>query len=433
MNTRLAAIYSIIDVIEKNRDLQSSIKKHNAKLNVNESCAFLVSGVLKNKFLLDFLIYKILSKPLKTLDYKVRSVLRLAYFELEFTDNPDFAVVNSYVELIKKLNPKASGLVNAGLRKYQRERDAVEIPSKADSADLSVKYSHPKWMIDNWLKEYGENATVEILKYNNSAAKLTLRLNLLKINMEQFLKMLDNSGIEYIKSKVPDCINVVFKGSPTLIPGYKEGYWVIQGESSALVAHVLNPKENEDILDVCAAPGGKSTHIASLCLDKARITALDVSKNRIEKINDNIKRLNLSSIKTLVADACSVSFDKCFDKILIDAPCSNTGVLNKRADARWNRKQEDVLELSKIQSSILNNISKYLKVGGSLVYSTCSIEYVENQGLIDNFLSLNKNFQLQPLQEFVPFDIPNNGGCLQVLPFKHEMDGFYIAKLTRIY
>lgn len=433
MNTRTNALKALIDIVESDKQPSDVFNSYNTDF-FGEFYA-LVSGTIKRKLTLDYIIENISGRKIKNIEAQIRNILRLAIYEIEYLKTPEYAVLDSYVETAKKKGKKQAGFVNAVLRKYLREKDIIQYPDekKNPSLALSIKYSHPQWLVKRWIKNYGFGEAEKICEFNNLVPELTLRVNTLKISKKKLKELFDENKIEFSESLIcTECLNIAHQGKITDLAGYKEGYWSIQGIPSVFASIALSPNENENVLDVCAAPGGKTTHIASLMHNKGHITALDSSTKRIEKIKENCKRLDVSCVDTICEDATKFSPQGIlFDRILIDAPCSNTGVLGKRFDARYKKTEKDIKNLTKIQYTILSNVSNYLKKGGVLVYSTCSIEPEENVLLIKRFLSENKNFKFDEILPYLPWKSNRDEGFIQILPSGHNLEGFFIARIKR--
>ncbi len=432
MNTRTYAIKALTEILEKDRQASEVMNSYNIEF-IGEFHA-LVSGTIKRKLTLDYIIENISDRKIKNIEVQIRNILRLALYEIEYLKTPHYAVLDSYVETAKKKGKKQSGFVNAVLRKYLREKDSIQYPdiNKNPALALSIKYSHPQWLVKKWIKNYGLAETEKICEYNNLIPELTLRINTLKITKEKLKELFGKNKIEFSENKLcTECLNIAHQGKITELAGYNEGYWSIQGIPSVFASIVLSPKENDRILDVCAAPGGKTAHIASLINNKGSITAMDSSLKRIEKIKENCKRLGISCVKKIFANAVEFSSDTEYDRILIDAPCSNTGVFGKRFDARYKKTEKDIKNLAEIQYSILLNVSKYLKKGGVLVYSTCSIEPEENELLIKRFIKENKNYNFDEIMPYLPLKSEKDDGFIQILPSKHNIEGFFIARIKR--
>jgi len=414
MEVRQAALECLVKILEHNNSYEETLEYYANRVENPPDLTNTVAGAIKRKLSLDYYIERISTKKVKKLSPAVRNILRLGIFELEYLKRPDFAVVNSYVDICNKKDKKSSGFVNAVLRNFTRKREEISIPPE----NLSIKYSHPQWMIEKWKKNYGKDVTEKILEYNNTPPKTVLRINRLKTDKQHLMKLFTENNTAFKESGLcEDCLIMETGGSIKAIPGFEEGLWAVQGETSAMVATILSPQKNERILDLCAAPGAKTTHIASIMGNTGQITAVDVSHARLEKISQNLKRLGIKNVQTIEGDASTIKLKKDYDRILADVPCSNTGVLGKRPDARWNRKPEDIAGLADLQLKILNNAAEMLKPGGVLVYSTCSIEPEENTEVIEKFLNSNKGFTL--------------GSSRLFLQSEYETDGFFIAQLHK--
>lgn len=432
MDVRQAAVESAIKILDKKILFDDALKPYENKVFSKAELHSLVAGTIKLKLRLDFVIEKITNRKLKDISFQVKNILRLAIYELEQTQNPEYAVINSYVELTKKYNPKASGFTNGALRAYLRKKNDIEFPSlkKNPAKAISIIYSHPEWMVKNWIKNYGQDKTIQICEFNNKSPKLTIRPNYIKISKQELIEFFELNNIKHaLDTTVSECIELLEYGDIRNIAGFKEGLWLVQGESSILTGKILDPQPGENILDLCSAPGGKTAHIAALMQNKGRITAVDISETRLKKVNENCTRLGINIVKTVAADATTFFSDEKFDRILIDAPCSNTGVLAKRADARWNRRPEDVIALSEIQKKILDNAVNLLKKGGCIVYSTCSIEPEENTMVTDQFVTKNKAFCYEDITKYLPWK-STTIGYTQITQSIHGIDGFYIAKIV---
>lgn len=426
MDAREAALKALIE-ISYNKEFEKVFDLYGSKATYKADFGHLVNGVIRNITYLDYFIEKISQRKPKFLQNEIRNILRLGLFELEFTDTPEYAVVNSYVELAKEDNPKSVSLVNAVFRNFLRQKDEIKLPTNFLDY-LATKYSHPKWMIKRWVLHYGKDEIENILRFNNSPYGLWVRVNTLKIKVNDFLAILVKEGIAFEQNIiVPECIKIEHKGSVENLIGYEEGYWMVQGVASSLVSNILGAEDDDVVLDVCAAPGGKTAHTAAMMNNTGRILALDSNKKRLERLEENLVRLGIENTSYIAKDATKVSFNENFDKILVDAPCSNTGIFSKKPDAKWKKTIEDIEELSRLQYEILDNVSKYLKPNGTLVYSTCSIELEENILVVHKFLQNNKDFALDP------FDIPyETEGTLQIIPYEFDMEGFFIARFKRI-
>ena len=396
----------------------------------------LVYGVTTWKLTLDTVIQKYSKIKIKKISPWVINILRMGTYQIVFLDKvPKSAAVNESVNLCKKYNNKSIGFVNAILRKIEK-KDYLELfEIKNDVERISKTNSMPEWIVKELNNEFNAEKVNEICKNSNLKPKITIRVNNLKTTRNELKKSIQSKEIEVEEGILEDFLYLKNVKNITNLDEYKKGLFTMQDESAGLTALVLNPKEDEYILDCCSAPGGKTTYIAELMNNKGNIVAWDLYKHRLDKVQENSKRLGINIIKTEENDATVLKeeYIEKFDKILIDAPCLGLGVIKRKPDIKWQRKFEDIEEISKIQEKILNTCSKYLKKGGTLVYSTCSIIQLENNNIIQKFIK-NNNLKLEEISNLNVEKIQNlitQKGILKIYPSKN-MDGFYIAKLTKI-
>lgn len=399
----------------------------------------LVYGVIQRKMTLDYQLEPFLKKQ-KNLDNWVKQVLRMSLYQMEYLDRiPDHAIVNEAVNIARAKGHRGIvGLVNGVLRNIQRKgvRDVSKI--KETKQRLSIQYSLPLWLVEEFIEELGVKEAEELAASFNERPKTSLRVNLKKISRTEAIETLKNEGYEVEASKISPFGIIVSKGVPIDSPLFKEGLLAVQDESSMLVAPALNVEPDHYVLDACAAPGGKTMHIATDFLDEpqgGKIIALDIHQHKIGLINENAKRQNVDNIvqaKPLDARKVLDEFPKnTFDRILVDAPCSGLGLMRRRPEIRYNKLKKDILSLQKLQIAIINAASKVLKPGGVLIYSTCTISTQENQEVVKKFLEENKNFT----QEKVV--LPNNqlqldpDGSITIYPHQYDTDGFFIASLKK--
>jgi len=383
----------------------------------------LAFGTARHKFTIDALINKFSARPIKSIDTDMLHILRVGMYQVFYLDGQqDHAVVFETVQQVKQViaSPGGHKFVNAILRNalrslenaktcsnYTNHRSVVwktlnqavlinekYLPNSKTNIEkfFSVAYSHPKWIIDRWLKFYGKSKTHSLCLTNNERPLISIRVNTLKISAEDYHKKLTKMEMpfEQIESSF-----ILHKSiNPVLLPGYEEGLFSVQDITAAQLAEVLAPKENEAILDMCAAPGGKTCHIAELMGNKGAITATDVSQEKLNPIGINAKRLGIKTIKTALIDDIPEGGKQKFDAILIDAPCSNSGVFARRVEARYNLSPASLKQLVKTQKQLLKKAVTLLNPNGRILYSTCSIDPNENERLIAAFLSDNEQFTL---------------------------------------
>lgn len=431
-NSRKIAL-TILNEIEasesySNIKINQAIKEHGLVGLDKNFVLKLVYGVLENKILLDYYIRKMSKTRLKKIDHRILNVLRMSIFQIVFLDKvPASAAVNEGVKLTKKINYKSTGFVNGILRNFIREQDKIQLPDKKKDkvSYYSVKYSYPDWLIERWLKEYDESFLEAFLKANNEPPALTLRVNTLRMDRESLMKALESEGLQVKKSDViEDGILVTDISDTTLhqLQAYKKGLFFVQDEGSMLVAKRLDVVPGMKVIDVCSAPGGKSTHLAQLMNNEGEITAFDIYQHKIDKINENADRLGIEIIKATLQDAAVANevYINYADRVLVDAPCTGFGIIRRKPEIKYNRTEKDIDTLTSLQYSILETAATYVVKGGILLYSTCSIDKAEDEEIVEKFLSNHPHFEL--LEDSMEKLFPHIDGT----------DGFFIAKMKRV-
>lgn len=443
INARSAALTVLLEVFAGGAYTNIAVNKYLRSLKPGQLSDMdrrlmteLVYTTVKAKGTIDWYLQKCVTRPLKKIDKPVLTVLRLSACQLLYMSKiPPSASCNEAVKLTRMVSHEGSAkFVNGVLRGLLRQKDEWHFPdrTKDDASYLALEYYHPRWLVKKWLKQFGTEATEKLLAFNNSPAPVTLRANTLVMTRDALVAKLRELGAECEPSKW--CGDGVvcdrLPGMDVLFKNLHQAFYV-QDESSMLVGSVMNPQPGETIIDMCSAPGGKTTHLAQLMKNKGVIYAGDIHEHKINLINENARRLGIKIIKAQVQDAavCNEKWLDAADKVLVDAPCSGLGVLRRRAEARWRKQKEDLKVFPPMQLAILKNAARYVKPGGLLVYSTCTIEQSENHYLVREFLEANKNFA------YAGFKHPLTGEQvdeLQLQPWVDGIDGFYICALRRI-
>lgn len=432
-----------VDIIFKVLKGESSLSDEITSLRTNYDCLKIIdvrfvselsNGVIRNLEYIDYVISCVSDVKINKISPYVLCVLRSGVYQLIYMDKvPPSAAVNESVKIIRKSsNSRLTGFVNAVLRKISSVKDNIELPDE-HIKNISIKYSCPEWIVN---KIYGRigNETDELFKSLNTKTATVLRTNTLKTNPETLIESLNSYGWscrKYNSDIFPDIDYLIVADKIENIdtcPEYKAGHFYIQDPAAAYVAEVLKPLEGSLILDMCAAPGGKTTHFAEKIKDKGRVVAFDVSENKINRIVENANRLGLNSVEAYVNDATVIKTDllDSADFILVDSPCSGIGIIRKKPDIKYLRKPTDSSELAKISLNILNTSSKYLKKGGYMVFSTCTLFEEENEGVLFEFLKNNPEFSLKKIDCAI-----DNNGYITLYPHKNNCDGFFISLLTR--
>lgn len=404
----------------------------------------LVYGTLRHLMTIDYILGRLLCRPFAHLKTSVKNVLRLALYQLLYLPEiPARAVCHSAVEQIK--HSKYSGLaslVNGVLRSYLRDPDQIKFPDPVTqpAESLSIRYSHPLWLVKRWLACFGPEETTRILQAGNETPPLVFRINRRLTENAAVIAELAGQGIGSHPGRLlPEALIVENPGEPVeTLALFQSGRVFIQDESAMLVAHLVHPEPGEFIIDLCAAPGGKSTHLAELMDDIGEITSVDNHLHKIDLIGDNAARLNLTIIKPVLGDARSFSLaeGRLADAVLVDAPCSGTGVLRRRVDARYRRRPEDIRELAAVQRQILDQAANLVKPGGRLVYSTCTLEPEENQEQLNSFLKRRPEFEAVDFRAFLPETVLRyahdpDSKWLTILPELGGGDGFFMGRLQK--
>ncbi len=423
LNIIFKILKAIIYEDEKSSDM---INKY---ANDADNLAFVaknVYGVLENKIYIDYMIRKLSDIRLKKIHENVLIILEIGIYNIHFLETKDYATVDNLVDLTKEKNKRSAGFVNAILRNFIRdEKEISTIYETDDIKSLSIRYSFPEEITRYIYDFYGMDYTKDYLRDANRIKNISIRINKLKTNKTDLKVRLDNEGYKLREGKISENSLIVENPSGLATSKiFKDGYFTIQQESSMKAVEVLNPEKGSKILDLCAAPGTKTTYIGEWTENESEIIANDISKAKNDLICENIERLGLKNIALTNYDASTFveELENKFDYVLVDAPCSGLGVVGRKPEIRYNRDKETIVRLAKLQKDILNQAIKYLKPGGSLVYSTCTIGPLENR---DNFKYLMERDELEHLKI-------ENQDFIEYKSFEDMTDGFFISKFRKI-
>ncbi|MBM7563507.1 16S rRNA (cytosine(967)-C(5))-methyltransferase RsmB [Paenibacillus sacheonensis] len=429
--------------LQLNRSLEDSgLSKPDAGLATE-----LVYGTIQHQRLLDERLNALITKGFNKLTPWVLVLLRMSAYQLLLLDRiPAHAAVNEAVVIAKRRGHSGiSGMVNGVLRNM--ERNLTELRQPIELADpvlrIGIAHSYPDWLVKRWIAKYGVETAEQICASGNERPHSSLRVNPLKLSREKAESLLMESGFESAPSALAvEGIIVSGGGNLAMTDGYKNGWWSLQDESSMLVADVCAPEPGMRVLDCCAAPGGKTTHLAELMEDRGEIVANDVHPHKRQLIEEHAARLGLSAVHTVVGDAGTLSeryAPGSFDLVLLDAPCSGFGVIRRKPEIKWTKSEADIAAIASLQTQLLDEAAKLVRPGGTLVYSTCTIEQDENEQQVLKFLSRCESFKLDAdwpervLQPLRSKGIVGDGfeGMVQLLPQHFGSDGFFIARLKR--
>lgn len=385
-----------------------------------------VYGVLENKIYLDYMIRKLSTVRIKKIHPSVLVILEIGIYNIHFLNTKDYAIVNELVNLTKKKNKRSKGFVNAILRNFIRDQEEIaKIKESDDIKSLSIRYSLPEDLTRYIYDNYGMDYTKNFLRYINNEQVISIRVNNLKTDKDSLRDLLLDKGFEIEDGHLSvKALKVLNPAGLVNTSEFKDGLFTIQQEGSMKTVEILDPKQSSKILDLCAAPGTKTSYIGEYTKNKANIIANDISKDKLSLINENIDRLGLKNIKLTSFDASvfNKEYENAFDYVLVDAPCSGLGVMGRKPEIRYNRTIYDIKTLAKLQRDILDNAIKYLKKDGILVYSTCTVGNIENK---DNFsyLSAIDNLKLMPI---------DGKDYIEYVNYIDKTDGFFISKFKKI-
>ncbi len=422
--------------IALNKHLKSYYGKNADKALITE----IVYGIIKYKITIDYIIRQYSRIKKERISIWILNILRMGIYQLIYLDRiPESAAVNESVKLAKRYGHKGSvAYVNGILRAISRNKDNIKFPDKQkdEVGYLTIKYSHPQWLVKRLLKQYGFTFTEELCIANNEIPQLNIRVNTLKTSTKELTKHLQQIGIKVKQGDYcQEALIIDSSGSIEELEAFKNGYFQVQDQGSMIVSKILDPKEGESILDVCCAPGGKLSHIAQIMKDTGKLIGWDIYEHKIDLTLKTLERLAINNTQVKLQDARKINKDlkEKFDKVIVDAPCSGLGIIRRKPDIKWNKSNETIEEITKIQKTILDTASKYVKPGGSLVYSTCTILDEENIQIIKNFIKDNPAYTLENVEGYLDEKIKKStakDGYIQLFPHIDGTDGFFICKLN---
>ena len=401
-------------------------------------------GTLTYTFTIDFLVRHLTKEETESMDPVARTAIRMAVWQIQFGNNiPEYAAVDSAVEITKKYNHKAAGYVNAVLRKFA---ECPEAKRYLEQFKPGIRVSLKPEIYGIFKKDFGKQTALEIGKAFLEPFNLNVRFDLHKIDQDSLIAELKKEGITAVKSGfMPDSVEITggLNGLENTEAFNKYGMFV-QGQGAMLASHVAHPRVADYILDCCSAPGGKSTHMAQMCRDDLHIMAVDINEARLKLVRDNAERLGLTSIETLCTDASRINKDdkdskKAYDIVLCDVPCSGLGLLGRKPDIREKFTYDNLEELIPLQYSILDHAAKMVRPGGTLIYCTCTLNSDENENQVETFLAEHKRFHTVPIDKYLPADIYMDderaesvaNGMITLFPHLDKCEGFFICRMER--
>lgn len=429
---RRAAWKALIETEKNHSTLKSVLALHEAGLNERDQSLYreLIFGVYRHRSLLDWTLSKFIRKPLSSTPAAGLGALRLGTFQILFMDRvPHHAAVDESVEIAKKYAGMPVGrFVNAVLRNILRNLSDIQPPDPRTDPirNIPVRFSHPEWLISRWLDRFGVDETISLCEANNMIPRLSLRINSLSTNRDKFLSELEKANISAEASDLSPLGVILSPG--TALGSLPDELWKdfqVQDVAAQMITPLLGARPGERILDACAAPGGKTTHLAELMSDKGVILAVDKNQNKLALLNENAGRLSLSSIETRHGDLTRMKNLGFFDKILLDAPCSALGIIRRQPDVKWRRQESDLVRNSRVQGILLRTAAAHLKSGGTLLYAVCSNEPEEGEHVIRGFLEDSPLFRLENTGR------EHGAPYFETMPHRDGTDGFFAALLVR--
>lgn len=394
----------------------------------------LVKGSLRWRGRLDHALDPLVHAGFDKLQPWIRNVLRLGAYQLLFLDRvPAHAAVDESVKLAHKYgHPGSAGLVNSVLRRLTDEAERAPVPEGDDVDSLAVWGSHPRWIVERWLDRFGVEATRALLMADNRPVRTALRVNRLRATREQLIERLAGEGATAVPAaNAPDVVWLETPHPPASLGAFRDGWCTAQDESEALVSRLVAPEIHERVLDLCAAPGGKCTHLAELMDDEGEVWGMEQSPDRIASLEATVKRLGTQAVHAALGDGRRYTFPMPFDRVLVDAPCSGLGVLARRADARWRKDPQLLREMPPVQLELLAAGGRRVRPGGVLVYSVCSFEPEETTGVVERFLRQSDSFVLESAAGALPEAVVDANGFMTTLPHVHGCDGAFAARFRR--
>jgi 16S rRNA (cytosine967-C5)-methyltransferase len=416
--------------------LDSAYKKTPIPQKDRALCTEIVYGTLRWWKKLNWILERQYRGDWNRVPDPVRRSCEAALYQVLFLEKvPSYAAVDAAVRIAAETeNGKWKGTVNAVLRTVLRTPDSLKVPYDPQNPAhaISVEWSHPQWLVQRWIDRFGLDRTVSICRADNDRPRVGIRVNRLRTDRAAVKRELADQGIQAEENPyLDDFLEIQKIGNLISTQGFSDGLYSVQDISAGLVGKLVDPKPGESILDLAAAPGGKTTYLAELSGDRADITAVDIRKSRLSMVEENRERLGLNSIRTVAMDGRG-PIDQRFDKVLVDAPCSGLGTIRRRPELKWRKKPEDIANLVSIQNELLDSGSAALKPEGVLVYSTCTVLEEENRGIVHRFLNAHPEFTVEPAEAFVHPDLVSDSRFIETWPDVHGTDGSFAVRLKRM-
>lgn len=436
INEREVIVNLLMDILSNNSynniALKNELKNNDLDKIQKNFITQVVNGTLRNKIYVDYVINQFSNLKVSKMKPFIKALLRMSCYQIMFMDRvPDSAACNTAVELTKERGFKnLAGFVNGVLRNIARSKKDIKFPDKKNKVQyLSVMYSYEPWIIEYWLKYHDFETIEKMCIFNNESPKVTICINTLKTDKETLVEKLTEMNIKVFETDVENCVEIKNSSNIRDIDSFKKGEFFVMDKSAQIAVDFSGVKENDTVIDCCSAPGGKSFCASIYMKNKGEINSFDIYDHKIDLINGTKKRLGATCVKSSIKDASiyDETLDSKADVVIVDAPCSGLGIVRKKPDIKFNKTFNDVKDLVKIQKGILETNSKYVKVGGTLLYCTCTISNLENEDIVYKFIKKNPNFELEKLD----YNIENNGVLQLIGGVNIDADTFFVAKMIR--
>ncbi len=398
----------------------------------------IVNGTLRNLIYIDHVLNTFSNTKTEKMKPWILAVLRTAVYQMYFMDVPYHAAINEAVKLtgVRGYAP-LKAFVNGVLRTIMKYKNEIPLPEQGTVEYLSVRYSHPLWLVKMWIAYYGYAEAEQICAFDNQSPDVTIRVNTLKTNREELQKLLEEAGVEIHAGKIcENALHLTKTADLSRLEAFQEGLFHVQDESSQLAVEILDPQKGEMILDLCAAPGGKSFTAAEKMENEGKLVSRDIYEHKIELIEEGAERLGISCMECMIKDAAEAEEEgrEAFDRVLVDAPCSGLGLMRKKPDIRLKKSGDEIDSLIPMQRQILENAANYVKKGGVLVYSTCTLCRKQNEKNLEWFLKNHPEFEAEDITDFLPKEWDREtakDGYITLLPYQTGTDGFFISRMRK--
>jgi 16S rRNA (cytosine967-C5)-methyltransferase len=418
--------------------LERTLSKSRLDKRDRDFMTMLVKGTLRRRGSIDWVLNHYLGGGVEGLPAWARTALRMGAFQILYMDRvPPSAATNESVTLARKYCGRSmGGLTNAVLRRCAAQKSEIRFPDPRAGGDpaeaIAIARSHPRWMVGRWISRFGLDGAEALCAANNDIAHVDLRTNPLRSTPARVAELLERQGLTVRRGRYnPQVIRVSGEISVVDMEGFRQGLFTVQDESESLASTLLAPHPGERVLDMCAAPGGKTTHLYELIKATGLVVAGDVSPGRVRSLAAALARMGCEDVCPVVADGRRFPARDGFDKVLVDAPCSGMGVLGKKADARWRKNEESLAKLGALQVDLLNAAADLVADGGALVYSVCSFEPEETDGVVARFLDMRPELVLDDAAGYLPREVVGDDGMMRLLPHIHGTDGAFAARFRR--